>query len=100
MYYQLFQLHRCGALEKNIPLIIGNLVPEEDERLQLFCILLDIVDIAFSPVTSVDAIGALEGLIQEHHSRFLNVYPGASVIPKMHYIVHYPSHMYRFGNYS
>lgn len=28
--------------------------------------------------------------IQEHHKTFRELYPEASVIPKMHYIVHMP----------
>ena len=75
--------------------MVGTLVPEDNELWKLFCLLLDIVDIVFANVTSVNAIGVLEGLIEEHHSAFLRIYPGRSIIPKMHYMVHYPSHMMR-----
>ena len=86
------------CLGRFLPLIIGNLVPEEDERWQLFNMLLEINDIVFSPIVSEDHIGILEGLIEEHHSTFVQLYPGRSVIPilKMHYMVHYPSQMLRF----
>jgi hypothetical protein len=83
------------CLGKFLPLIIGNKIPEEDEHWQLFCSLLKIMDIVFSPITSLDAIGVLEGLIEEHHEKFCQLYPNKSVIPKMHYLVHYPSHMYK-----
>jgi len=78
-----------------LPLIVGNVVPQDNERWQLFCTLLEIVGKVFAPVTSVDTIGILEGLIEEHHLKFIDLYPGRSVIPKMHYLVHYPSHMHR-----
>lgn len=78
-----------------LPLIIGALIPEEDKHWKLFCLLLDIVDIIFSQKTTVYSIGILEGLIEEHHTTFINLYPGRSIIPKMHYLVHYPSHMLR-----
>lgn len=84
------------CLGKHLPLMVGNLVPEDDERWILFCTLLEIVDIVFSPVTCIDTIGVLEGLIEEHHSKFRALYPGRSIIPKMHYMVHYPSHMNRY----
>ena len=57
-------------------MLIGNLVPQDDERWQLFNMLLEINDIVFSPVVSEDNIGILEGLIEEHHATFLNLYPG------------------------
>ncbi|XP_028413349.1 uncharacterized protein LOC114536220 [Dendronephthya gigantea] len=85
------------CLSKFLPLMVGALVPDDNEHWKLFCLLLDIVDIVFANITSVNAIGVLEGLIEEHHSTFLRIYPGRSIIPKMHYMVHYPSHMMRFG---
>ena len=88
------------CLGRFLPLIIGNLVPSEDERWQLFNILLDINDILFSPVVNEDSIGVLEGLIEEHHATFIGLYPGRSVIPKMHYMIHFPSQMLRLDSYK
>ena len=83
------------CLGKFLPLIIGTLVPDDDKHWKLFSLLLDIIDIVFASKTTVNTIAVLEGLIEEHHSTFVNIYPGRSVIPKMHYMVHYPSHMLR-----
>lgn len=83
------------CLAKFLPLMIGNMVPEDDERWELFCLLLEIVDIVFSPNSTVNSIGVLEGLIDDHHSKFCRLYPGRSIIPKMHYLVHYPAHIYK-----
>ncbi|XP_074627093.1 uncharacterized protein LOC141885122 [Acropora palmata] len=79
------------CLARFLPLMIGSLVPEDDEHWQLFQILLEIMDVVLSPETTEHAIGVLE----EHHYRFIDLYPGRSIIPKMHYMVHYPAHMYK-----
>lgn len=84
------------CLARFLPLMIGGLVPEDDEHWQLFQILLEIMDVVLSPETTEHAIGVLEGLIEEHHYRFVDLYPERSIIPKMHYMVHYPAHMYKW----
>jgi hypothetical protein len=76
-------------------MMIGSMVAIDDAYWQHFLLLLEIVDIVFSPTITLDNIGILEGLIEEYLCGFTNVYPGRSVIPKMHYLVHYPSHIYR-----
>ncbi len=67
------------CLAKFLPLLIGTLVPEENEHWKLFCLLLEIVDIVFAHITSINAIAVLEGLIEEHHSTFLRIYPNRSL---------------------
>ena len=99
-YFVIFAAAQMWCLGRFLPLIIGNLVPSEDERWQLFNILLDINDIVFSPVVNEDSIGVLEGLIEEHHATFIGLYPGRSVIPKMHYMIHFPSQMLRLDSYK
>lgn len=47
-------------------------------------------DILLSPEITLDEVGYLKVLIKEHHSCFCQLYPSASVIPKMHYLVHTP----------
>lgn len=53
--------------------------------------------IVLSPVLSENTLGVLEGLIEEHHTLFCELYPGRSIIPKMHHLTHYPKHMLFFG---
>ena len=85
------------CLGRLLPLMIGNLIPEEGERWQLFTLLIQAAMIVLSPMVNKNSLGVLEGLIEEHHTLFCTHYPGRSVIPKMHYLVHYPKHMYLFG---
>lgn len=74
-YFVIFAAAQMWCLGRFLPLIIGNLVPSEDERGQLFNMLLDINDIVFPPVVNEDSIGVLEGLIEEHHATFIGLYP-------------------------
>ena len=83
------------CLGKFLPLVIGGAIPDDDEKWQHFLLLLKIIDIVFSPVVSVDALAILEGYIEDFLWQFTCIYPGRSIIPKMHYIVHYPAHIYR-----
>lgn len=78
-----------------LPLLIGSHVPEEDEKWQLYFSLLEIVDVIFSSAITPHKAAFLKELIKDHHTRFVQLYPNASVIPKMHYMVHYPRTMLR-----
>ena len=48
-------------------LIIGEYVPEDDERWLLFLQLMDIVDILFAPYTSENVAIYLATLTNDHH---------------------------------
>ena len=56
-----------------LPIIIGHRVPEDDNHWENFVLLLSITDMVFAPVLSTDCVD-----------------PTCSVIPKMHYMIHYP----------
>ena len=83
------------CLGRFLPMIVKAKVPENDEKWQLYLKMLDITDIVFSPITSANQAAYLAQLIEEHHKEFKALYPNCSIIPKMHYIVHYPSVMIR-----
>ena len=72
------------------PLVIGQYVPEDDERWLLYLQLMDIVDILFAPSTSEDYAIYLSTLISDHHQDFSRLYPEATILPKMHFMVHMP----------
>lgn len=83
------------CLGRFLPLMIGSYIPAGDENWSLFLILLEIVDIVFAEVTTTAKAAYLRDLITDHHCRFVQLYPNCSVIPKMHYILHYPRTMVR-----
>ena len=56
------------------PLLIGDLIPR-----------------------SFSSSRYLEMLIEEHHSEFSELYGNSLIIPKMHFMVHCPSQILRFG---
>ena len=61
----------------NLPLIIGNKIPEDDTK-ECFLLLLDIVQFCTAKVSSSAHAGILEALIHDHHELFN---PNASVTP-------------------
>ena len=77
-------------LGRILPFVIGDAVPEDDERWANYLLLMDIVDLLFSPSISEDSCAYLSALINDHHENFVDLYPGSSIIPKMHFMVHMP----------
>lgn len=87
LYYIATQMWCLGRL---LPLMIGEKIPVTDEHWSNFLCLLDIMDYLFAPVLSKDCTSHLKDLISEHHEAFMELYPSCRIIPKMHYMVHYP----------
>ena len=79
----------------NLPLMIGDKVPYNDENWECFLFLLDILQFCMARVASKAHVGILEVLIHDHHCLFTRCYPGASITPKMHYMVHFPRQIIR-----
>ena len=73
------------------PLLVGDLVPEEDEKWENYLDLMTIVDYVFTPVTTPDKCSYLKFKIEEFASRFRELYLDRTLIPKMPYIIHIPS---------
>ena len=87
MRFAAAQMKLLGYL---LPMIVGDLVPEDDERWLLFLKLMDIVAILFSPKIVEDDAAYLSALIKDHHEEFRILYPYRNIIPKMHFMVHMP----------
>lgn len=77
-------------LGRLLPVMIGHFVPVGDEYWSSYLLLLDIIDLLFSPEIKEEDISLLAVNIQDHHSQFPVLYPNATVLPKMHYMVHMP----------
>lgn len=85
------------ALTREFTLLIGDKVPEDDQNWYSFLVLLKICNIALSPVCTQDTIAYLRVLIEEKLYLFKLLYPTERLIPKHHYMVHYPSQILRLG---
>ena len=77
-------------LARNLPLMIGDLISENDDLWECFLLLLDILQVCTSNITSRGLAGYLEALISDHHQLFVRCYTAEKFIPKMHYMVHLP----------
>ena len=78
-----------------LPLMIGDLIPEDNSYWGCFLILLDIVDFVCAPETTVCVAGYLRDLIKEHHVKFRQLYPHNHLTPKFHYLIHMPQWIIR-----
>ena len=79
------------CLLRNLPLIFGDLVCPNDQHWYLLLLLLQIVNIVFSPVLSKGITIFLKHLIAEHHRLFKHLFPHKNLLPKHHFMVHYPT---------
>lgn len=89
--YTAFQMWLLG---RSLPLLIGSLVPIDDEHWKNFCSFLSIVQYLFAPKLTDDDLAVLQENIVSHHQHFVALYPSHSVIPKLHYLVHTPRLIY------
>ena len=86
-YHVAAQMWLLGRI---LPLVIGDLVPNDDERWSNFLLMVEIVDILFCPNLCEDNAVYLSTLFSDHHEQFSKLYPDDSIIPKMHFMVHMP----------
>lgn len=84
-------------LSINLPLIIGDKIPCGDENWECFLLLIDILKLCTAKIASTAHAGILEAMIHDHHHLFTHCYPTTSVIPKMHYMVHFPHQIIRYA---
>lgn len=94
------QAAEAWCLIRNIPLVVGSKVHEDDEHWQLLLLLLSCLDLIFAPVISHGQVNMLRCLIQDHHSCFKHLYPAEKLLPKHHFLVHYPEFIRKFGPLS
>jgi hypothetical protein len=85
------------SLSHNLPLIIGDKIPHGDSCWISFLLLLRICRIANSPICSPDTISYLRVIIEEKLLTFKTVYPHEKLLPKHHYMLHYPAQIERLG---
>lgn len=83
------------CLSRLLPLIIHDFVSKENDDWLLFTDLMKIVDLLLSPVIKKETTFYLSVLIKEYLEGFKAAYPTINIIPKQHFMVHYPSQIRR-----
>ena len=66
------------------------MVPESDEYWQHYLTTLRVASYLLAPEIHQDEVAYLSVILTDHHETFVRLYPDASVIPKMHYLLHVP----------
>ena len=91
--------HACQmwCLFRVLPLLIGSLIPEDNLHWKLILKLRTIVDIAFADAVTDSLSLYLKYVIQDHHTLFQQLFPTIKLIPKHHFLVHYPMAMRAIG---
>ena len=84
------------CLFRLLPLLIGDVVDDQDKVWQVYILAREITDIVMAPVVDPAWLPYLELIIAHHHTLLRDVAPKA-FIPKMHFIVHYPRLMLLYG---
>lgn len=89
--------HENWSLLRLLPLIIGPLVHQDEPIWHVLLDLKDIVELAVAPVHSDESIAYLECKISEHRQRYQELFPNSRLLPKHHYLEHYPALIRLFG---
>nr|XP_054597976.1 uncharacterized protein LOC129152226 isoform X1 [Nothobranchius furzeri] len=82
-----------------LPFLIGNLVDRKSQHWHLFILLREICSIVFAPTVTLGLAVFLKQLIIEHHVLFKKIYD-RNLIPKHHFMIHYPRMIVMFGPIS
>lgn len=67
MFCLLYAAAEMWTLAINLPLMIGDKIPDDDETWECFHRLLDILQICTSRMASSAQAGILEALVHDHH---------------------------------
>lgn len=76
------QAAEAWCLVRNLPLMIGSNILEDEPHWHLLLLLLDYMNIIFAPVNMPGLISQLELLTEEHHAHFKTIYAEVNLIPK------------------
>ena len=88
---------QMSVLIQILPFLVGDKIPEDNSNWHCFLLLRKIIEIIFSPVLRETHCSFLKLLIEDHHSKFVALYGYDCLIPKMHFLVHYPEQIRLLG---
>ncbi|XP_034087444.1 uncharacterized protein LOC117556249 isoform X1 [Gymnodraco acuticeps] len=89
--------HENWTLIRLLPFVIGHILPEDEPAWQLILDLKDIVELVVAPVHTDETIAYLEAKIYDHRQRYLELFPHVKLLPKHHFLEHYPQMIRCFG---
>lgn len=79
-----------------LPLMIGDLIPNNDDTWLFFLNFLEIIDILMSHKLTQDLIACLKRLITKHNLDYVTLFKD-TLKPKHHFLTHYPSIIQKSG---
>ena len=85
------------TLLRLLSFIIGATIPLNDPAWHVLMLLKDITELVVAPIHTEESICYLDTLISEHRHRLLEVFPDQKLIPKHHFLEHYPDLIRGFG---
>ncbi|KAH9364855.1 hypothetical protein HPB48_013399 [Haemaphysalis longicornis] len=85
------------CLFRLLPQIFPSGVPEGNLKWEVYLLLREVADIILAYEMPADALAYLETKIQEFIRTFVECYPNQRLIPKLHYLIHYPRMISFFG---
>ena len=78
-----------------LPLLIGDLIPDDQPNWECFLVLLEITKHVTARLTSPAVACHVAALVHQHHHDFKQCYPSVVLTPKSHYMVHFARQMTR-----
>lgn len=88
--------HENWTLLRLLPLLIGDVVPENNDAWCVILELKDIVELLASSTFTEESLCYLDAKISEHRTLLQSVFPGQKLKPK-HFLEHYPHLIRCFG---
>lgn len=82
--------HENWTLLRLLPFVIGRIVPEDEPAWLVILDLKDIVELVVAPVHTDETI-------YDHRQHYLELFPHVKLLPKHHYLEHYPQRIRFFG---
>lgn len=89
--------HENWCLLRLLPLIVGKLVPIDEPAWQVILYLKDIADLVVANVHTLESIAYLECTISDHRKCYQALFPDQRLLPKHHFLEHYPEMIKCFG---
>ncbi len=85
MFYAAAQM---WLLARILPIVTGDLIQSKIHKMYL--VIMRISELLFTNKLHRDGVGYMAHLIELQHTNFKQLYPGESILPKMHFMLHMP----------